>query len=218
MTTQIMSLFTFMGDGLLKKDNELTLTVVEEALDALFSAILNAVANQPLQYQRRLLDVSQIFAKTLPDIPIHRRLRLLKTLANCISPDYLWIIFAVIFVRICSDWNKEKSGDKSGVALTDNCSDFVTTLPPEQQIRFSLNLLEYAVSLGGDADSIDGLANAKRFPLIFDRKSQTIKSFRHYRFMITGFILKIFAKKSLPEQVSIYLMFALFKIVFSFLN
>lgn len=36
-----MSVFAFMGDGgLLKKDNELTLSIIEETLAALFTAIM----------------------------------------------------------------------------------------------------------------------------------------------------------------------------------
>lgn len=197
-----MSLFTFMGDGLLKKDNELTLTVVEEALHALFSAILAAVASQPVQYQTRLLEVSEIFAKTLPDIPVHRRSRLLKTLATCVQPDYLWIIFAAIFDNLCVNWKKDKSKNDSGNSLSNSCSDFISTLQPEQQIQFALKTLEYVVSLGGDA-IINSFTSGRRFPLIFDRKAQTNHKLRHYRYMVIGFVLQILVKKTLPEQVTI---------------
>lgn len=36
-----MSVYTFMGDGLLKKDNDLTLSVIEETLNVLFSTVMN---------------------------------------------------------------------------------------------------------------------------------------------------------------------------------
>lgn len=37
-----MTLFTFMGDGVLKRDNELTLEVFEETLHALFGSLLRS--------------------------------------------------------------------------------------------------------------------------------------------------------------------------------
>lgn len=40
MISQIMSVFAFMGDGLLKKDNETTLAIVEETLKALLRSLL----------------------------------------------------------------------------------------------------------------------------------------------------------------------------------
>lgn len=42
-----MSVFTFMGSGLLRRDNELTLGIIERTLETLFSAvIINGQANQ----------------------------------------------------------------------------------------------------------------------------------------------------------------------------
>ena len=36
-----MSVFTFMGSGLLKKDNDLTLGIIEETLNVLFTAVMS---------------------------------------------------------------------------------------------------------------------------------------------------------------------------------
>lgn len=36
-----MSVYTFMGDGVLKKDNDLTLSVIEETLNVLFSTVMS---------------------------------------------------------------------------------------------------------------------------------------------------------------------------------
>jgi hypothetical protein len=190
-----------MGKGLLKKDDELTLKVVEEALHALFSAILTSVEKKPAQYQKTLLDVSHIFAKTLPDIPVHRHSRLLKALASCILPDYLWIIFSAILNVICLNWKNIKQENDNASALFDNCLDFIVTLQPEQQIQLALNSLEYIQSLGGDVED-GGLTKSKHFPMIFDRKQNTdLKKLRHYRYTVFGFVLKIFSKKELPIQV-----------------
>ena len=40
MTAHVMSVFTFMGSGLLRKDNELTLGIIEDTLHALLHAVV----------------------------------------------------------------------------------------------------------------------------------------------------------------------------------
>lgn len=201
-----MSLFTFMGNGLLKKDNELTLMIVEETLHALLSAILTAAAKKPVQYQNQLVEVSKIFAKSLPDIPAHRHSRVLKTLTGCVQPEYTWIIFAAVFEEICAQWKKpvgnEQGNDDN---LSDTCLEFIGTLEPEQQIRMFLDLLEYVVSLGGDAanERVPAAANVKRFPLIFDGKSHPNQKLHHYRYKVVVFVSKMLKQPALYTQVSL---------------
>lgn len=37
-----MSIFTFMGEGMLKKDNDLTLSVIAQTVEALFRAVIES--------------------------------------------------------------------------------------------------------------------------------------------------------------------------------
>lgn len=39
--THMMSVFTFMGAGLLKKDNDLTLEIIEQTLSTMFAAVMD---------------------------------------------------------------------------------------------------------------------------------------------------------------------------------
>jgi hypothetical protein len=197
-----MSLFTFMGSGLLKKDNELTLMIVEEALHALFSAIMTANLAQPAVYNRRLLELSQIFARSLIDIPVHRRSRVLKTLAGCVLPDSLWIIFGAIFDAICIQWKKGASNEQPNENLSNICLEFIGTIEPEKQIQLALNTLDYVVHLGGDFEKFDGLVDTKRFPLIFDRMTQPNQKLRHFRYMVIGFVWQIFKQPAFCSQVN----------------
>ncbi|KAI6196958.1 hypothetical protein M3Y94_01168800 [Aphelenchoides besseyi] len=195
LTTQIMSLFAFMGDGLLKKDNELTLMVVEEALRALLFAMLNS---QPGQDQ--LLEVSRIFAKALPDIPAHRRPRILRSLATCVEASELWLIFATIFDNICVQWKAGKTKNKPNNEYLDEiCLDFVTTLPPEQQLSLALDLLDYVIWLGGETKSTTDKTH--HYSKIFDRNVRPAPVLKHYRYMIVGFVLKMSNQKSLFDEL-----------------
>lgn len=45
-----MSVYTFMGDGVLKKDNDLTLSVIEETLNVLFSTVMSEEVVQEPQF------------------------------------------------------------------------------------------------------------------------------------------------------------------------
>jgi hypothetical protein len=191
-------MFAFMGDGILKKDNELTLRVVEEAIHALFSVILKTSASQ---YHRRLLEVSQVFAKCLTDIPIHRRPRILKSLITCVSHEHLWIVVAAIFDNICMQWKRDNSSDQSADSLTDICLEFVSTLKPEQQFQFSLNILDYVIDLGDDSE-VAQKAKHKRFPTIFVRKGRPIQKLRHFRYVLIGIVLKAVNQPVLYEKVS----------------
>lgn len=185
----------------MKKDNELTLMIVEEALHALFSAILTANLTQPAMYNRKLLEVSQIFAKSLIDIPAHRRSRILRTLAGCVSPDSLWIIFGAIFDAICIQWKKGANNEQPNDNLSNTCLEFIGTIEPEKQFKLALDILEYVVHLGGDFGKNDSLTDTKRFPLIFDRMAQPNQKLRHFRYMVIGFVWQIFKQPALCSRV-----------------
>lgn len=47
-----MSLFTFMGNGIIKRDNEMTLKIIEDTLCALFGSVLttNSTKTDSLVY------------------------------------------------------------------------------------------------------------------------------------------------------------------------
>ncbi|KAJ1373964.1 hypothetical protein KIN20_036526 [Parelaphostrongylus tenuis] len=94
VTSHVMSIFTFMGSGLLRKDNELTLGIIEDTLEALFGAICAEDGKTlPSEMQLRLVDVSRVFAASVCDIPAHRRTRMAHAMARAVKHINVWIVF-----------------------------------------------------------------------------------------------------------------------------
>jgi uncharacterized membrane protein YhiD involved in acid resistance len=210
VVTQIMSVFTFMGDGgVLKKDNDLTLSVVEEALNALFTAIMNSETTNTktaqFKIRQKLLEVSKIFAVSLIDIPAHRRMRILRAVGNTVSPDDLWIFLGAIYDNFCTKWQKSTSKKNDVDIVHEITLEFVGDFEPEVQLITSINLIDYVIKLGADhqnaADRLRTSSTSSNELIIFDRDSRSIQKLRHFRFLIFGWVLKFFNYKPLYEQL-----------------
>ena len=205
-----MSVFTFMGDGgTLKKDNDLTLSVVEEALNALFKAIINSEKWDSKAAQnkirQKLLEVSKIFAISLIDIPAHRRMRILRAVGNTISPNDLWIFLGAIYDNFCGKWQKATAKKNDVDIIHEITLEFIGDFEPEVQVTTAINLINYVIDLGGDnmtaAERLK-TSNTKTDELIiFDRDARSIHKLRHFRFLIFGWVLKFFNYKPVYEQL-----------------
>lgn len=200
LTSQVMSLFAFMGDGLLKKDNEMTLSVVEHALEALTNAVLKPLANNVLARRNQLIEISRIFSKALPDIPAHRRVRVITVISNCVDPTDLWLVFAIIYEDFCVNWQKGKNKNWEE-ELDSLCLDLMTSLAPWNQIQVLTDILDYIVSLSGD-DQKAKVNFTKDNLKIFDGASQPLRKLRHYRYITIGFVVKAVSQRKLFDQVS----------------
>uniref|UniRef100_A0A914Y6U5 HEAT repeat-containing protein 1 n=1 Tax=Panagrolaimus superbus TaxID=310955 RepID=A0A914Y6U5_9BILA len=210
VVTQIMSVFTFMGDGgVLKKDNDLTLSVVEEALNALFTAIMNSektdTKTAKFKIRQKLLEVSKIFAVSLIDIPAHRRMRILRAVGNTVSPDDLWIFLGSIYDNFCTKWQKSTSKKNDVDVIHEITLEFIGEFEPEVQLITAINLLDYVIKLGADhqsaADRLKTSNTNSNELIVFDRDSRSVQKLRYFRFLIFGWVLKFFNYKPLYEQL-----------------
>jgi len=211
VVTHIMSVFTFMGDGgILKKDNEMTLSIVEEALHALFMAIVKSepsnTAGAQLKIRQRLLEVSRVFAVSLVDLPAHRRMRVLHAIANTMSPKDVWILLAAIYDNFCAKWQKSTS-KKDTDLIHDITLEFMGEFEPEHQLSAAISLIDYILYLGPDVQTAGERAegrNPKYEQLnIFDRDQRSIQKLRHFRFLIFSFVQKFLNYKPLYEQLGV---------------
>uniref|UniRef100_A0A7E4ULQ3 HEAT repeat-containing protein 1 n=1 Tax=Panagrellus redivivus TaxID=6233 RepID=A0A7E4ULQ3_PANRE len=213
VVTHIMSVFAFMGDGgLIKKDNDLTLSIIEEALHALFSAIMSSARDNSdrakLNVRRRLLEVSQVFAISLADVPAHRRMRILRAVANTVSPDDVWIIVGAIFDDFCGKWSKATSKKTDVDQLHDITLEFIAEFEPEHQLATAIQLIDYVIEVGPDSPTQQlsrlGKKSKNATPsgiVVFDRTHRSIQKLRHYRFLVFGWVLKFLNYKPLYEQL-----------------
>ncbi|EPB79773.1 BP28CT domain protein [Ancylostoma ceylanicum] len=116
VTSHVMSVFTFMGNGLLRKDNELTLRIIEDTLEALFRAVCEEDGKTlPTEMRLRLIGVARVFAASVFDIPAHRRARMAHAIARAVKHISVWIVLSAaidlveFIVRLGSDHPSESA-------------------------------------------------------------------------------------------------------------
>ncbi|KAK6105041.1 U3 small nucleolar RNA-associated protein 10 family protein [Brugia pahangi] len=189
----LMSVYTFMGDGVLKKDNDLTLSVIEETLNVLFSTVMN---EKDQSFREQLVTISRLFAASITDIPAHRRDRILRAVARSAGTHYLWAVIAVLFERYCLNWAKKPEGRTSTELYEEMSTIMVSEYDAVEQLSCTANMIKYIIKLGGDFSVYESSAatvtQKENFLLkIFDRTKHSVQKLRHYRFAILGWIARL---------------------------
>ncbi|VDM57025.1 unnamed protein product [Angiostrongylus costaricensis] len=212
VTSHVMSIFTFMGSGLLRKDNELTLGIIEDTVEALFGAICAQDGRTlPSEMQLRLVDVSRVFAASVCDIPAHRRTRM----ANAITRAVKHInVFCARWQRAAVDASK-RSADQD--AFEDLALELCVGLDPVHQVgnlgfilwyllQFCVvaDIVDFIIRLRGDSSPLESqgrpLDQAVFDRLIFPivntfvdyrisfRSKYSLPKLRHFRFVMIGLV------------------------------
>uniref|UniRef100_A0A915BM34 HEAT repeat-containing protein 1 n=1 Tax=Parascaris univalens TaxID=6257 RepID=A0A915BM34_PARUN len=217
--THMMSVFAFMGAGLLKKDNDLTLEIIEETLSAIFAAVMDEEGEA---LQSRLLSVSRVLAASLLDMPAHRRLSVVRAVAKAATATHLSTIIAVLFEYYCLSWHRNDSskGRSTVEVFEELATEMASLFGADEQLSCVVDLLQYVVQLGGDFTEIHSSAdphvlgqNASKstlngygssFPgsVIFDRSKHSVQKLRHYRFAIVGWIARLLSSRDLLDKLS----------------
>ncbi|EJW84917.1 hypothetical protein WUBG_04171, partial [Wuchereria bancrofti] len=172
----LMSVYTFMGDGVLKKDNDLTLSVIEETLNVLFSTVMN---EKDQSFREQLVTISRLFTASITDIPAHRRDRILRAVARSAGTHYLWAVIAVLFERYCLNWAKKPEGRISTELYEEMSTIMVSEYDAVEQLSCTANLIKYIIKLGGDFSVYESSATTasqkEKFLLkIFDRTKYSL--------------------------------------------
>ncbi|KJH45253.1 hypothetical protein DICVIV_08707 [Dictyocaulus viviparus] len=203
--SHMMSIFTFMGSGLLRKDNELTLGIIEDTLEALFLAICKQNEKiPPSEMQRQLIDVARVFAASACDIPAHRRTCMANAIARAVQHTNAWIISGVILEHFCARWqrslsdtNKRFSGQD---AFEDLALELCTGFHPVHQLGVVTDIVDFIVRLGGD--NCDTESREKHLDqAIFDRAKHSLPKLRHFRFVMIGLVVKILCSRKVYEKL-----------------
>uniref|UniRef100_A0A158Q7F4 HEAT repeat-containing protein 1 n=1 Tax=Elaeophora elaphi TaxID=1147741 RepID=A0A158Q7F4_9BILA len=200
----LMSVYTFMGDGVLKKDNDLTLSVIEETLNVLFSTVMRE-KDQSLDEQ--LVITSRLFAASITDIPAHRRDRILRAVARSAGTQYLWAVIAILFERYCLNWPKKTEGRTSTELYEEMSTIMVSEYDAVEQLSCTANMIKYIVKLGGDFSAYESpttiVGQKEKFlSKIFDRTKHSVQKLRHYRFAILGWIARLLESDEFKIKIS----------------
>ncbi|VDK85730.1 unnamed protein product, partial [Litomosoides sigmodontis] len=189
----LMSVYTFMGDGVLKKDNDLTLSVIEETLNVLFSTVMS---EKDQSFHEQLVATSRLFAASIIDIPAHRRDRILRAVSRSAGTHYLWAVIAILFERYCLSWPKKPEGRASAELYEEMSTVMVSEFDSVEQLLCAAKMIKYIIELGGDflepENPDTDVSQKKKFSSqIFDRTKHSVQKLRHYRFAILGWIARL---------------------------
>ncbi|KAK6051031.1 hypothetical protein COOONC_11464 [Cooperia oncophora] len=204
VTSHVMSVFTFMGSGLFRKDNELTLKIIEDTIEALFLAICEEDGKTlPTEMRIRLANVTRILAASTCDIPAHRRSRMAHAIGRAVKHINVWIVAGVLVEHFCSRWQRSAADAAKRSAEQDAFDDFALELcaglDPVYQFSAITDLVNFIVRLGGDQ-----LTHTQEEALdkaVFDRNKYSLPKLRHFRFMVLGLVIRILSNRQLFEKV-----------------
>ncbi|UMM16085.1 hypothetical protein L5515_013251 [Caenorhabditis briggsae] len=217
----VMSVFTFMGNGMLRKDNELTLSIVEKTVESLFATIINSggalgqVVLTKQQQTEKLIELARLFAASAVDIPAHRRARIAQAIARAVGSENASTVVLVLVSSFCARWQRstdagaqealKKGSDQE--AYDDLAIELLSTLNPFEQLSSVLEMCEYVRRLGGDKAPTTPKSTITKKDLdtmIFDRTAQTLPRIRHFRYVVVTLIARIFSNRVLIERLAAY--------------
>ncbi|CAI2336440.1 unnamed protein product [Caenorhabditis sp. 36 PRJEB53466] len=214
----VMAVFTFMGNGMLRKDNELTLSIVEQTVESLFSTIIKSSGQAVLTKQQqteKLIELARLFAASAVDIPAHRRARIAQAIARAVGAENASTVVLVLVSSFCARWQRStdaaaqeavKRGSDQD-AYDDLAIELLSAVNPFEQLSSVLEMCEYVLRLGGDKPPASSKNTAIRKDvdtLIFDRTAHTLPRTRHFRYVVVTVISRIFANRVLIERLAAY--------------
>ncbi|XGW10399.1 hypothetical protein V3C99_012135 [Haemonchus contortus] len=206
VTSHVMSVFTFMGNGLFRKDNELTLGIIEDTIEGLFRAVCEQDGKTPsAEMHTRLASVTRILAASTHDIPAHRRSRIARAIVRAVNYSNVWIIVGVLVEHFCARWQRSIADDGKRSLELDAFDDFAieicTVLDPVYQFSVVLDLLNFIVRLGGDR--LSHRQEAALDQAVFDRSKYSLPKLRHFRFMTMGLVVRVLSNRNLFEKLGV---------------
>lgn len=94
-----MSLFTFMGNSILRQDDTYSTQLIQQTVTTIIPALTKAGKGGNPQFSRIVVSagVFRVFASALQDIPVHRRLPVFTSLVETLDPvECLWQVLIII--------------------------------------------------------------------------------------------------------------------------
>ncbi|XP_071145410.1 HEAT repeat-containing protein 1-like isoform X1 [Mytilus edulis] len=221
----IMSVFTFMGDTILKQDDAYSFHIISRILETVIPALVTAcgqrkrvhrtVSNKP---EDVITMVIRVFVDAFPHIPNHRRLMLFTKLVS-IEGDvsYLWRTLLLMTEQVVSKGpvvdNEDESSEKIDSApdrefRLNLCSHF--TLPV--QLSAATDIIDYIMKLPDDKD-MESSAKTVSLPKslgqlkkddveLFNVQFHTAKQLRHFRYESLQLLISLFTNSTFLSQVS----------------
>ncbi|EAW06964.1 snoRNA-binding rRNA-processing protein UTP10 [Aspergillus clavatus NRRL 1] len=100
----VMPIFTFMGSSVLRKDDEYSVSVIDQTIDQVVPALIQSLRNQKRDVVSGTSELLLSFTAAFEHIPSHRRLRLFHALITKLgTQDFLFAVLAMLANRYAMD-------------------------------------------------------------------------------------------------------------------
>ncbi|KAG2417997.1 hypothetical protein HFD88_001097 [Aspergillus terreus] len=100
----VMPIFTFMGSSVLRKDDEYSVSVIDQTIDQVVPALIQSLRNQKRDVVSGTSELLLSFTAAFEHIPSHRRLRLFHALITKLgTQDFLFAVLAMLANRYSMD-------------------------------------------------------------------------------------------------------------------
>jgi len=100
----VMPIFTFMGSSVLRKDDDYSVSVIDQTIDQVVPALIQSLRNQKRDIVSGTSELLLSFTAAFEHIPSHRRLRLFHALISKLgTEDFLFAVLAMLANRYSTD-------------------------------------------------------------------------------------------------------------------
>ncbi|KAE8349609.1 U3 small nucleolar RNA-associated protein 10 [Aspergillus coremiiformis] len=100
----VMPIFTFMGSSVLKKDDDYSVSVIDQTIDQVVPALIQSLRNQKRDVVSGTSELLLSFTAAFEHIPSHRRLRLFHALITKLgTQDFLFAVLSMLANRYSMD-------------------------------------------------------------------------------------------------------------------
>ena len=100
----VMPIFTFMGSSVLKKDDDYSVSVIDQTIDQVVPALILSLRKQKRDVVSGTSELLLSFTAAFEHIPSHRRLRLFHALITKLgTQDFLFAVLAMLANRYAMD-------------------------------------------------------------------------------------------------------------------
>ena len=100
----VMPIFTFMGSSVLRKDDDYSVSVIDQTIDQVVPALIQSLRNQKRDVVSGTSELLLSFTAAFEHIPSHRRLRLFHALISKLgTQEFLFAVLAMLANRYSAD-------------------------------------------------------------------------------------------------------------------
>lgn len=209
----LTTIFTFMGEGLLLRDDQFSFQVIESSIQTLVPILVRGNRNNA-----EVVAVVQVFVDILPDIPLHRRLRVFKLLTEALHPEeHLWLVNLLIIKSfVTRDRPLRSHVDKMPGFRTEVrrprempmevsfALQLIAESTVQQQIMAARNILSLLTSvptsIGATYEPNWKCSNIRA--LVLGLPALSAKQIRHFLYVSVGFLFHLFSSENFIAAVA----------------